>query len=150
MNAITQKLQKIRKDLDEVIKEHKDKQRYNPEAMLCMFKDGIAYFSNVKPIQESGDDWEDVPYEHNAGKPHRGITRYAVVVVWTPQVIEPYCEPRTGYANSPYSVNMINKNEIAWLIFPGSDGAILPRTLMGEFINTVEQHGYQTVWYSIK
>lgn len=95
-------------------------------ARLCYVESAWAYFT-TQPIEKQwGDDWNDAPYEHNAGTPYewrdymgeRGVERYEIArVAWsgcdleTPADLDP--------PNSGYSVEQINKREIAWLTDPG-------------------------------
>lgn len=37
---------------------------------LCYVYDNIAYFTTQDISKQRGDDWDDVPYEHNAGEPY--------------------------------------------------------------------------------
>lgn len=91
---------------------------------LCYVRDNIMYFTdNFK--NQWGDDWDDIPYEHNAGEPYewvdtltkeenkeRGyghIRRIAYTDNWLIKT------PNSNYVNSPYSVESINKGAISWL-----------------------------------
>lgn len=66
----------------------------------------VCYFSIEDPELVIGDDWDDVPYEHNAGLP-RKYDYYVIAVNVT--------SPSYGHLNSPYSVEMINRKEVPWL-----------------------------------
>ena len=95
------------------------------------------YFTNDLEKQW-GDDWDDIPYEHNAGTPYNHNTDLIIV----PFIIEYFklekmvevernyedlltiCPlfddievrfPCDGYLNSPYSIDMINTGAIPWL-----------------------------------
>ena len=37
---------------------------------LCYVKDNFAYFTTQKLSDQTGDDWNDAPYEYNAGIPY--------------------------------------------------------------------------------
>ena len=54
-----------------------------------------------------GDDWDDSPYEHNAGEPYG---EYIKVVIQGE-----FMTPNYGNINSRYSVESINKGAIPWL-----------------------------------
>ena len=54
-----------------------------------------------------GDDWNDSPYEYNAGEPYDDYIK--IVVEGN------FMTPRSGLLNSDYSVESINDGEIAWL-----------------------------------
>lgn len=87
---------------------------------LCYVVNNMLYFTDNFENQW-GDDWDDAPYEHNAGTPyeiikelkdnkHRGNLRYIVYVDLDVK------QPCDYYgSNSPYSVEMINKGAIPWL-----------------------------------
>jgi hypothetical protein len=80
-----------------------------------------AYFTPV-PLQEQwGDDWDDSPYEYNAGAPYDHgadyketeilILPFAVSGAW--DIVK---EPKDwGGINSPWSVEDINRGVIPWL-----------------------------------
>lgn len=64
-----------------------------------------------------GDDWDDIPYEHNAGEPYvrdgDTLEKIIVEVPYESTMVLP-CD---GYLNSPYSVEMINTGQIPWIKF---------------------------------
>jgi len=78
---------------------------------LCYIEDAWAYFTTQELEKQWGDDWNDAPYEHNAGTPYTEegfkITRVAFDGEFE--------QPKDGHFNSPYSVEMINKKACAWL-----------------------------------
>ena len=92
------------------------------EFRLCYVSGNILYFTNNFEGQ-SGDDWDDVPYEHNAGEPYRdsddcldhayrgNIRMVAYYPQWDIK------QPCDNYEyNSPFCVDSINKGrQIAWL-----------------------------------
>lgn len=85
----------------------------HPEIMdyrLCYVEDGDAFFtSNFE--DQWGDDWNDAPYEHNAGLPYYGDNCRTYMLKYSGG----FLEPSHGQSNSPYSVEHINKGAIAWL-----------------------------------
>ena len=40
------------------------------DARLCYVKGSFAWFTTHDPEQQTGDDWDDAPYEHNAEPPY--------------------------------------------------------------------------------
>lgn len=76
---------------------------------LCLVKGNCLYFTSDFENQ-TGDDWDDAPYEHNAGQPYIHNTEILRVCILTP-----FVSPCTGYLNSPYSVDEINKGKIPWV-----------------------------------
>ncbi len=85
---------------------------------LCYIEEPWAYFTTRKDWQNQwGDDWEDFPYEHNAGRPYKwlppsAVPRYEVVKV---AFEGDFKEPLDGHLNSPWSVEMINQRQVPWL-----------------------------------
>jgi len=89
----------------------------NKPFKLCYVDDHFAYFTTQELCDQYGDDWNDVPYEHNAGRPsewnlgdHRAweICKVAFEAnMRTPADI--------AYSNSAYSVDMINAGMAPWL-----------------------------------
>ncbi len=93
-----------------------------PTPVLCYVKGVTAYFTTCPLTHQYGDDWNDVPYECNAGAPYtwsaymlerHGVAHYEI----TPVVfVGPYCEPRDYHeCGSPYSVQRINQKVTPWL-----------------------------------
>jgi hypothetical protein len=101
---------------------------------LCYVKGDWAYFTTQeKLVDQWGDDWDDAPYEHNAGEPYSptiyhysdgriqkdprdhnelGLPKWEIIkVAWDGN----FDQPCDGYLNSPYSVQQINAGSIAWL-----------------------------------
>lgn len=102
-----------------------------------------------------GDDWDDAPYEHNAGEPynywseliednedifkrkykHHEIKHKVLYFETESNMILP-CD---NYLNSPYSVEDINKQAVAWI--HTDDFNILAGTTIENFIDILERHG---------
>jgi len=91
------------------------------EPKLCYVDMPWAYFTTQDLDKQWGDDWDDAPYEHNAGEPYEygdhqkkeglepwTITKVAIDV-WDMK------QPCDDYDNSPYSVQAINAGACAWL-----------------------------------
>nr|DAY48154.1 MAG TPA: hypothetical protein [Caudoviricetes sp.] len=93
----------------------------------------MLYFTEKDPKEQWGDDWDDAPYEHNAGTPYTDDYRQPEQGVENGRGIYPKIEikkiyiepsdwkthfftPRTGTINSPYSVEDINKGATPWLV----------------------------------
>jgi hypothetical protein len=85
---------------------------------LCYIKNDWAYFTTANLKDQWGDDWNDRPYEHNAGEPYewyedRNIPEYQIIkIAFECDLVTPdYC-----CVNSSYSVEDINiKKKIPWL-----------------------------------
>jgi hypothetical protein len=82
---------------------------------LCYIRDGLAFFTKKKIKDQWGDDWDDVPYEHNSGEPYYDEDDDIVKIYF---ICDEYSEPYEDFINSPYSVEMINKKNIPWLKAP--------------------------------
>lgn len=96
---------------------------------LCFVRDGEAWFSTIGPSGMWGDDWNDTPYEHNAGEPRpwrpsleqppyslmrlmfQEDPRFQSRLILTP------CHDDKGekMLNSKYSVQDINAGKVPWL-----------------------------------
>lgn len=86
-----------------------------PTFRLCYVSGRVAWFT-ASPISgegcQWGDDWDDAPYEHNAGEPYDHHGEKLIRLGFD----APYDDPTEGHgSNSPYSVEMINRGDIAWL-----------------------------------
>lgn len=102
---------------------------------LCYIRDNFAYFTTQDLDKQTGDDWDDAPYEHNAGEPYPpmlfnyvdgrkekdprdwnedGTPKWEIY-----KVAYDYCGAETpaeiAGSNSRYSVDMINAKLIPWL-----------------------------------
>jgi hypothetical protein len=89
----------------------------------------VAYFCEPDVW---GDDWNDRPWEHNAGRPYSYITR----VVYLDTNLE---TPGWNMLNSYWSVEDINKGAVAWL--SGYEVFIQAGVKVTEFIALIEQAG---------
>jgi len=83
-------------------------------------RDRFAWFTSIPLVDQWGDDWNDAPYEHNAGEPYsthkegsERVEHHLVKVAWD----GPYETPaEQAGINSMWSVERINGGSIAWLI----------------------------------
>ena len=91
---------------------------------LCYVSGDWAYFTTQEIDRQWGDDWNDAPYEHNAGRPYApfpgsqgdwtpdGKPRWEIVkIAWE----GPFDPPSEGHWNSPWSVEKINAGATPWL-----------------------------------
>ena len=87
-----------------------------------------AFFTEVALSDQWGDDWDDTPYEHNAGEPYdyhyEGDERKEHLIVKVPFYIRRdgfYVKlPRDyAYDNSPFCVRDINAGAVAWIFARG-------------------------------
>ena len=88
---------------------------------LCYVSGDWAYFTTQKLSEQWGDDWNDAPYEHNAGAPYaymendgkKGKKPWQIKkLAWE----GPFETPSSEVSNSTFSVEMINDGAVPWLI----------------------------------
>lgn len=85
------------------------------EPRLCYVAGDWAYFTTQDVTEQWGDDWNDAPYEHNAGEPY-GPWRDGEAWEITRVAFDgPFERPCDGHFNSPYTVEQINAGAVAWL-----------------------------------
>lgn len=79
------------------------------EAKLCYVEDNFAYFTTQELSEQWGDDWDDAPYECNAGKPYEDEGWRIIKVAFD--------APSLFTANivGDFSVEQINSGAVAWL-----------------------------------
>lgn len=114
----------------------------------------VAYFT-TKPLEKQwGDDWDDAPYEHNAGIPYDDITygkdengKSFIESREDFVIYKVYFTPKHDYVrmpedygfggNSPFCVDDINKGAVAWLF--NGDCGIQGGTTLPEFLKIIEE-----------
>lgn len=85
-------------------------------------KEFIAYFTPAMD-EQWGDDWDDAPYEHNAGTPYDDIwvdgVGTKIEILKIPFVVKSYnfrLPSEIGFGgNSPFAVADINHGAVAWI-----------------------------------
>ena len=91
-----------------------------PNRVLCYVDGNAAYFTTQELKKQWGDDWNDAPYEHNAGTPYTFDKSDAAAgkdaweissIYWAGN----FTAPSFGVFNSKWSVDHINQGEIPWL-----------------------------------
>lgn len=111
--------------------------------ILCYVQEPWAYFTTKPLHKQQGDDWNDAPYEHNAGSPYtprEGENFKIVKLAFEGE----FREPSFGHSNSPFSVDEINRGAIAWLrTCEGAEPSIVIHagTPLDEFIRLVKKAG---------
>ena len=104
----------------------------NPERE---FGTHYAYFTPIELSEQWGDDWNDIPYESNAGIPYDEVTEetkevdgvkvatkcreYTIIKVPFTSKDE-YVYPSSYGYNSPFCIKDINNKAVAW-IYNGKD-----------------------------
>jgi len=94
----------------------------NPELKLCYIDGAWAYFTTQALADQIGDDWNDTPYECNAGAPYGwgehdakiGRAPWEIVkLAYDSPTLETPSEHANG--NSRYCVDHINAGLTPWL-----------------------------------
>lgn len=120
--------------------------RTTEELKLCYVERPWAYFTTQELNEQWGDDWDDAPYEHNAGEPYEycnydeGKKPWKIVkVVFDAELYAP-CQLLQGdNCNSPYSVEQINNGATDWL---RSDKVSIPAgTTYEKFCGIIKECG---------
>ncbi len=111
--------------------------------VLCYIDGPWAYFTSQPLTYQWGDDWDDAPYEHNAGPPYgpRSGENYEVVKL---AFEGDFLRPHEGEGFVRWSVKDINAGKVAWLRpWPWSnhDVRIWAGTTMAGFIRQVRAAG---------
>jgi len=96
----------------------KNEKRQGKEFKLCYVEGQWAYFTTQELSEQWGDDWNDAPYEHNAGQPYDWQPNDKKKEPWKIMKLAwdgPFETPSSEVANSSYSVEMINAMATPWL-----------------------------------
>jgi hypothetical protein len=115
-----------------------------PRGVLCYASGNCAFFTTAPLNEQWGDDWNDAPYEHNAGEPYV-MDGFAIHKVYFNGPYETPADRANG--NSSYSVQDINNGNVAWLMlssWPGSKRDVPPifaGTEYAEFVRKVNCAG---------
>lgn len=103
---------------------------------LCYIEKPWAYFTTLPLDVQWGDDWNDAPYEHNAGRPYMprercsqdwdvdGSPLWEVIRIAFDGPFETPAEYHPS-PNSPWSVEEINRGEVPWLTHENDRGICL-------------------------
>lgn len=110
------------------------------EFKLCYIDESFAYFTTQKLEDQWGDDWNDAPYEHNAGEPYypREGDDWKIIKVAFDGCFD---RPTEYTINSSFSVEDINARAIPWLYNRDNKIAILAGINIEEFCELIEKAG---------
>jgi len=114
-----------------------------PKYILCYVEGCWAYFTTGKLEDQWGDDWNDAPYEHNAGSPYNRPPSDTIIKIGWDGPFDTPADLATG-GNSVYSVEDINKGAVAWLkphSWLDTSSAIKAGTTVDEFTKLIEAVG---------
>lgn len=115
---------------------------------LCYVKPPWAFFTSADLKDQWGDDWNDAPYEHNAGPPYywyseRKCPHYEIRKLAYYGGLNTPADFACG--NSPYSVEQINAGAVAWLAtdkwHEGPAVSIPAGVTIDDFVRLVERAG---------
>jgi hypothetical protein len=114
------------------------------EPILCYTKGCWAYFTTQKLSEQWGDDWNDAPYEYNAGLPYESEDgSWAITkIAWD----GPFETPADIGHSSGLSVEEINSGKSPWLktakwgweLYPIN---VMAGTTLTEFTRLIESAG---------
>ena len=125
------------------------------DPVLCYVEGNWAYFTTQKLEDQWGDDFDDAPYEHNAGPPYefnkvdsdRGKDPWTITKV---AFDGGFYTPCDSHNNSPYSVEQINSGVVPWLNDWKSDGIVIyAGTTLSQFCELVRKAG-GTIYMEVK
>jgi hypothetical protein len=86
-------------------------------AVLCYVEGSWAWFTTAPLAEQWGDDWNDAPYQHNAGVPYEREGSRLIRVAWH----GPFRTPEErgwdldGRVAGGWSVEQINAGALPWL-----------------------------------
>ncbi len=106
---------------------------------LCYIEGNFAYFtSNLE--EQWGDDWNDTPYEHNAGTPYEHNGTKIEKLAFDCELSTP---AEIAGLNSQYSVQDINEKKTPWLFgksyVTGEMVSIYAGTTVDDFIRIIHE-----------
>lgn len=112
---------------------------------LCYIEDNFAWFTNNFK-EQSGDDWDDAPYELNAGEPYDSRCGDKYQTIDLVKVAFRSFNLHTPADNSyRCSVDYINSGHLPWLgsnkYYPTTHVEIYAGMRLEDFINTLELEG---------
>jgi hypothetical protein len=110
------------------------------DPVLCFVRGSWCWFTQLALEDQWGDDWNDAPYEHNAGTPYQDEPNVFSIAA----IDACFSTPDSGYLNSPNSVEDINiRKRVPWLRADvGNDSAdIWAGTPISQFTRIIEDSG---------
>ena len=117
------------------------------DPVLCYVDEPWAYFTTQNLEDQWGDDWDDAPYECNAGEPYQysehdkseGKDPWQIIKVAYDGMFNAPC----WNMKSQYSVEMINSKAVSWLVnWQGEKSiSILAGTTLADFCKLIRQGG---------
>ena len=121
------------------------------QARLCYIDPdrSVAWFTTRDLDKQQGDDWNDVPYEDNAGVPYPPFTRGPPEQadrpgewrIWRAVFDVDATQPHGNALNSPYCVNGINAGRAPWLFLDRTQKPVPAGTTFVDFCVLVHAAG---------
>lgn len=104
-------------------------EEYDNPDFIPESKEYYAYFTPINLREQWGDDWNDIPYEHNAGRPYDSDNdNNKITIILIPFYLNrDYMYPEVkfpedyGGSNSPFSVENINLGAVPWIFIKGKE-----------------------------
>ena len=106
-------------------------------ARLCFVLDSFAWFTTLPLTEQWGDDWNDAPYQWNAGEPYGEIGTTLTKLAFEVNGDTPDDAPA-------YSVEQINAGAVPWLrSWPSSETewSIPAEATPEEFTRIIQEAG---------
>ena len=110
-------------------------------ARLCYVDDGVAWFS-LDSTNVTGDDWNDAPYECNAGDPYGGPNYPETwrIMFWSTDLATP------ASRGCNLSVDAINRGAAPWLASGDYTVTIPAGTTLDDFVRIAMARGCEVFW----
>jgi hypothetical protein len=113
-----------------------------PDPVLCYIDGHKAYFTTRPLAEQQGDDWDDAPYDLNAGPPYEPYDPgedWEITAVYFDCVLTP---PEYWCSTSTLSVERINAGEAPWLRSEtDARAAIHAGTTLDRFKRLIREYG---------
>lgn len=122
---------------------------------LCYVDGDDIYFTTQALSEQWGDDWNDAPYEHNAGRPYEpsesDIEKGNVWHILKLKIDTGLDAPCDGYSNSPYSVQAINQKVVPWLKWKWGENPIeiYAGIRLEKFIEIIKAEKLGTIYFPV-
>lgn len=121
--------------------------RYEEPVLCYIDKYCWAWFTTRQLDKQWGDDWNDAPWEHNAGDPYEfhehdkrnGIEPWELVRVAFR--VDYMVLPGAYELNSQYCVRDINRGGVSWLENWNGSAQIWAGTPLSEFKRLIRENG---------
>ena len=107
---------------------------------LCYIEDCWAYFTSQELSDQTGDDWNDAPYEHNAGEPYSPYRDDEDWEILKVAFDGGFIQPHGMHTNSPWSVDQINRGHVPWLRTWTDSDCLYAGAFYREFVEFIQKY----------